>query len=540
MKKLLCVLLALVMVLAMAACGSNETAPSEETQATEGTASADTTQAASEEANSSGIVRGGTLKIGKGVMLSTLDPTKVTARDSDYDVICQIYEPLIRSDANGNLVAGLAESWDVVDDTTIVFHLRTGVKFHDGTDFNAEAVKANFDYFMDENVAPIFASELKCVESVEVVDGATVQVNLSEPSSIFLTDLTNYSGLMIAPAALAQGAEYLATNACGTGPFLVTDYVEGVSVTLGANPDYYLNGEDGQPLPYLDSVEITMITDQTTKVNSLLAGDIHLTDYLATTGIEQLETNSDYTLTRITTSDIYTLFCQIDDEILSNQKVRQALAYSVDRQALAEVITRGYGFESNWACDPAQWFYSDYTPYTYDVEKAKALLAEAGYPDGVTLTMQCISREPDNTVMQVLQQQMSAAGITLVLESMERTEWVSIWTTEHTGQLGLAKMTVPRVDAYVQLNTNMGETSANNYSTYKGEEFNTLLQSLSSIYDAEEQKAVLHQAQEVYLEDCASIFLYQMPRYDAYSNDVQNFSTLALGPWDLSTIWLAV
>lgn len=536
MKKLVCVLLALVMVLAMAACGSKSEAPA--TQAAEKTGNAETTAAAA-PADESGIVRGGTLKVGKGILLSTLDPTKVTARDSDYDVICQIYEPLVRADANGNPVSGLAESWDVVDDTTIVFHLRTDVKFHDGTEFNADAVKANFDYYMDEAVGAIFATELKCVESVEVVDAATVQVNLNQPSSTFIMDLTNYSGLMIAPSALSQGAEHLASNACGTGPFKVAEYVEGVSIALEANPDYYRSGEDGKPLPYLDRVEISMIADQTTKVNSLLAGDIQLTDYLTTTGIEQLETNSDFTLQRIATSDIYTLFCQIDDKVLSDQKVRQALAYAVDREALANVITRGYGFASNWACDPDQWFYSDYTPYSYDVEKAKSLLAEAGFSDGVKLTMQCISREPDNTVMQVLQQQLAAAGITLVLESMERTEWVSVWTTEHTGQLGLAKMTVPRVDAYVQLNTNMGATSANNYSTYKGEEFNTLLQSLSGIYDANEQKEVLHKAQEVYLNDCASIFLYQMPRYDAYASSVQNFTTLALGPWDLSQIWLA-
>lgn len=535
MKKLLCILLALVMVLSMAACGSK----SEETktQAEEKPAAKESTAAA--PAEEGGIVRGGTLKVGKGILLSTLDPTKVNARDSDYDVICQIYETLVRADSNGNLVSGLAESWEVVDDTTIVFHLRTDVKFHDGTDFNADAVKANFDYFMNPDVGAIFASELKCVESVEVVDPATVQINLNQPSSTFITDLTNYSGLMIAPSALSQGAGYLASNACGTGPFKVAEYVEGVSIALEANKDYYRNGEDGKPLPYLDRVEISMITDQTTKVNSLLAGDIQLTDYLTTTGIEQLESNTNFTLQRIATSDIYTLFCQIDDEILSNQKVRHALAYAIDRDALANVITRGYGFASNWACDPGQWFYSDYTPYSFDVEKAKSLLAEAGYPDGVTLTMQCISREPDNTVMQVLQQQMAAAGITLVLESMERTEWVSIWTTEHTGQLGLAKMTVPRVDAYVQLNTNMGATSANNYSTYKGEEFNSLLQSLSGIYDAEQQKEVLHKAQEIYLNDCASIFLYQMPRHDAYANSVQNFTTLALGAWDLSQMWLA-
>lgn len=538
MKKLLSIALVLAMVLTMVACGSASTQEPSASEATKAPA-ADAATSAAEAPAESGIVRGGTLKIGKGILLSTLDPTKVTARDSDYDIICQIYEPLVRADASGNLIPGLAESWEVKDEQTIIFHLRTDVKFHDGSDFNAEAVKANFEYYTDESVAAIFASELKCLESVEVIDDSTVQVNLNTPSATFITDLTNYSGLMIAPSALEQGADYLVNHACGTGAFQVADYVEGVSITLEANPYYYVNGEDGKPLPYVDKVEVSMITDQTTKVNSLLAGDIDLTDYLATTGIEQLETNEAFTLQRITTSDIYTLFCQVDDEVLSDVRVRQALAYAVDREALANVITRGYGFASKWACDPDQWFYSDSSPYTYDVEKAKSLLAEAGYGDGLTLTMQCISREPDNTVMQVLQQQLAAAGIEVKLESMERTEWVSIWTTEHTGQLGLAKMTVPRVDPYVQLNTNMGATSANNYSTYKGEKFNELLQSLSSIYDVEEQKAVLQEAQEVYLEDCASIFLYQMPRYDAFSGKVQNFTTYALGPWDLSQIWLA-
>ncbi len=539
MKKFIAFLLALTMLLSLAACGKQEEPIPAPTEGAAAAPAATNAPAAEEPAAEGGPVRGGTLKVGKGILLSTLNLTKVTARDSDYDVICQIYEPLVRADASGNLVPGLAESWDVVDETTIMFYLRKDVTFHDGSAFNAEAVKTNFDYYTAEDTGAIFASELKNLESVEVVDEYTVQVNLSAPSSTFLTDLTNYSGLMIAPAALEQGADYLASNACGTGPFKVANYVEGVSITLEANPDYYVMGADGKALPYVDKVEIAMITDQTTKVNSLMAGDVDLTDYLSTTGIETLEDAEGFNLSRISTSDIYCMYCNVEDEVLSNPLVRKALAYGVDRDILATMITRGYGFKSNWGCDPNQWFYDAYDPYTYDVAKAKELLAEAGYPNGLTLTMQCISREPDNTVMQILQSQLAECGITLVLESMERTEWVSIWTTEHTGQLGLAKMTVPRVDPFVQLNTNMGASSANNYSTYKGEKYNELINSLSGIYDTDEQKKVLSEAQEVYLEDCATVFLYQMPRYDAYSDAVQNFTTLALGPWDLAQIWLA-
>lgn len=534
MKKILAAVLALTVALLSGACtaktGTNS-APGTVSQSSSGTTAS--------SASVSNVTRGGTLNVGKGIVLSTLDPTKANARDSDYDVLCQIYEPLIRSDESGNLVPGLANSWDVVDDNTIVFHLRDDVLFHDGTKFDAKAVKANFDYYMAESTGAIFATELAEVKDVEVVDDKTVQVNLSKPSANFLTDLTNYSGLMIAPSALEKGADYLATHACGTGPFQVEEYSEGVSITLTANKNYYILGNDGKPLPYVDKVFVSMLTDQTTKVNSLMSGGVDVTDYLGTTSIETLEKTSGFHLQRISTSDVYCLFCNVEDKVLSNKKVRQALAYAVNGDELAVALTRNYGFKSIWACDPEQWFYDDKTPYSYDVEKAKSLLSEAGFADGLTLKMQCISREPDNTIMQVLQQQLSKAGIKLELESMERTKWVSIWTTEHTGQLGLAKMTVPRVDAYVQLNTNMGATSANNYSQYQGEKFNGLLQSLRVTYDTEKQKAILKEAQAAYLEDCATVFMYQMPRYDAYSDRVQNFGTYALGPWNLAEMWLA-
>lgn len=532
MKKILALVLAAVMILSLCACGAQtaepETAPAEQPA----------TEAPAEQPAASSIKRGGTIRVGKGIALSTLDPTKANARDSDFDVFCQIYDTLIKADNSGNLVEGLAESWNIVDDTTIDFKLREDVVFHDGTAFNAEAVKANFEYFMNPDNACIFASEFKCVESVEVIDEFNVEVKLSQPSSLFLTDLTNYAGIMIAPSALEKGADYLASHACGAGPFKVADYVEGVSLSLAANENYYVMGEDGQALPYVDGVEISMITDQTTKVNSIMAGDIDVTDYLNTTGIETLESSNDISLQRIATSDVYCLFCNVSDSVLSDINVRQAIAYAVDRDTIAQVITRGYGFASVWACDPGQWFYDETTPYTTNIDKAKELLAAAGYADGLTIEMSCISREPDNTVMQVLQQQLDQIGITLTLESMERTEWVSLWTQERTGQLGLAKMTVPRVDPYVELYTNMGAGANNNYSGYTGEKFNELIDSISTTYDTAEQTSILHEAQSVYLDDCATVFLYQMPRYDSYANYIQNFNTLALGPYNFATMWI--
>lgn len=539
MKKILVIMLTVVMLLTMVACGpgGEKPAPSEETKSTDTHGSEPVTPTESEVEG--GIVRGGTIKMGKGIVLTNLNPTKVNAQDSDFEVIHQIYENLINADPSGNLVPGLAESWDVVNDTTIVFHLRKDVKFHDGTDFNADACKITMDYFLSEGEANWFHNQLKCLDSVEVIDNYTVQFNLNEPSSMFLTDITNYVGLMIAPSAIEKGNDWMAINACGTGPFKVGEYVEGVSITLEANEYYYRNGEDGKPLPYVDAVKIIFMKDQTTKVNSLLAGDIHVTDYMVTTGIETVQATDGVNAREIATSEVYAIFCNVNDEIASNKQVRQAIAYGIDRETLAYAITRGLGGVGVFAAKEGQWFYDSTTPYSYNPEKSKTLLTEAGYPDGVTLNMTCISREPDNTVMQVLQEQLKGVGITLKLNSMERDEWVSLWSKERTGQIGLAKLTVPRVDPFVQLYVNTGDTSPNNYSNYKGEKYNELLNSISSIYDNEEMKGVLSEAQAVYLDDCASIFLYVLPRYDGYSDKVQNFQTAALGSVEFVEMWLA-
>ena len=485
-------------------------------------------------------VRGGTLVVAKGIKESTLNPTKANAQDSDYDLYAQLYEPLISMDASGNLVPCLAESWDVQDETTIVFKLRQGVVFHDGTPFNAEAVKFVMDWYKSDECSPWFASQIAELQSVEVLDEYTVKMTLSEPSAVFLTSMSNYTSLMISPDAIKTYGEELSLNAVGTGAFKLKEAVEGDHYTLVRNDAYWGLGEDGLPLPYLDEVVIKIIDDETVKATNLISGDVQLTDYLKTAiNIQMLQANPSVSVRRLPTADVYCLFPNVNYDMLKDVRVRQAIAFALNTDEMAMAMTQGLGSKSIWPANPSQWFYSDYTPYSYNPEKAKALLAEAGYPDGFEISLQCISREPDNTIMQVVQQQLAAVGIRVKLESMERLAWVDLYTKQLTGQLGLAKMTYPRVDAYVQINTNMGGTSSNNYSQYKGEKFNELLNRIKLEYDMETRKALLAEAQQVYLDDSATIFLYELPRYVSYSNKLQNYGTYSLGHWKLATMWLA-
>ena len=484
------------------------------------------------------ITRGGKLVIGKSQKVTTLNPTRCAGKGLDDDVYVMVYEPLVHTDAAGNLVPGLATSWEFVDDTTIKFQLKEGVKFHDGTDFNADAVKYVMDWYKSEECNPIFATEIAELESVEVVDDYTVIFHLSAPSSVLLTSLATYASLMISPAAIEKYGEDLATNAVGTGPFKVTEYVEGDHVSLVRNEDYHVMGEDGQALPYLDAIEVKIIPDDTVKATSLQSGDIQLTDYLTTTSIQMLKAVPNKTVEMLPSGDIYILFPNVKTDVLGDIKVRQAINYALNRQEFVDMVTMGLGEVSNWAAYKTQWFWTDYDPYSYDPEKAKELLAEAGYANGLTLTLSCISREPDNTIMALIQQQLKAVGITLELDSMERLAWLDMWKSLHTGEIGLAKLNYPSATPFTQINNNFGRTGTNNYSQYDGEEYNKLLDQIKAEYDEEKAKELFAQAQKVFLNDCASIFLYSMPRYVGYDNSLQNFSTYYQGAWKLDQAWI--
>lgn len=276
-------------------------------------------------------VRGGTLVVAKGIKQSTLDPTKANAQDSDYDLYAQIYEPLISMDASGNLIPCLAESWDVQDETTIVFKLKQGVVFHDGTPFNAEAVKFVMDWYKSEECSPWFASQIVELESVEVIDDYTVKMTLSEPSAVFLTSMSNYTSLMISPEAIKTYGDELSLNAVGTGAFKLKEAVEGDHYTLVRNEDYWGLGEDGLPLPYLDEVVIKIIDDETVKATNLISGDVQLTDYLKTAvNIQMLQANSSVSVSRLPTADVYCLFPNVNYDMLQDVRVRQAIAYALN------------------------------------------------------------------------------------------------------------------------------------------------------------------------------------------------------------------
>jgi peptide/nickel transport system substrate-binding protein len=299
-------------------------------------------------------------------------PPRMTGPARDY--AAPFFDHLFSVGEDGKYKPGLALNWDAsADGKTITFKLRQGVKFHDGTPFNAQAVKANVD-----NLIPPNAKILSGITSVDVVDDYTVKLNLPEYNNLILYHFAaNPATYMYSPEALKKNsADWAITHPVGTGPFMLKEYQPNISLTLVKNPDYWQKG-----LPYLDGIKITEVQDAMTQMLTLKAGQANAI-YGAQSAATQLR-DEGYPLQVAPGSVYYITFDIKNSEIFSKPKVRQAMEYSIDKEAIGKgpgegLYTPVYQIVSSK--------YPDYNPACpprkYDPAKAKKLLAEAGYPNG--------------------------------------------------------------------------------------------------------------------------------------------------------------
>jgi peptide/nickel transport system substrate-binding protein len=332
---------------------------------------------------------GGTLIVGRGGDSVGLDGAAVSDGES-WRVAGEIIEPLVRLEGTTTkVIPWLAESWESTDSISWTFHLRKGVKFHDGSEFNAEAVKWNFDRWMDPNnkwrfgrtfeyYDTEFGENLK-IEEVKVVDNLTVLIKLATPSAVILPKLALTSFAMSSPKSVQEQGDKYGTAAgitVGTGPFMFKEWIPNDKITLVRNPSWWGDG------PKLDALIFRSIPDNSARLAELLAGTIHQAD-LAQTDVAAAE--ADPNIKEYNTPSLglgYIAFQQCTKPF-DNVKVRQAIAMALNREAVVKSFyakgdTLATGFQP-----PAIMGSNPNLPkIEFNADKAKALLAEAGYPDG--------------------------------------------------------------------------------------------------------------------------------------------------------------
>jgi len=400
----------------------------EPTKAPEATTAPEPTMAPEPTATPEPPMAGGTLIVGRGGDSVLLDASAATDGES-WRVAGEVTEPLVRLEGTSSKVtAWLAESWESSDGLTWIFHLRQGVKFHDGTDLTADVVKWNFDRWMNpdnewrfgrtyEYWDTEFGENLK-VEEVKVIDPSTISLTLATPSAVILAKLTLASFGIASPKAIQeQGDKYgtAAGSVVGTGPFMFKEWVPNDKISLVKNPEWWGDG------PKLDALIFRSIPDNSARLAEFLAGTIHQAD-LAQTDIPAAR--ADANIKEYTTPSLGVGYIAFQQCIapFENVKVRQAVAMAINREALvanfyAEGDTVADGFQP-----PAIPGSKPTLKIKYDPDAAKALLTEAGFPDGFSTEFWYVpvirGYSPDGkAIAEAISVDLAKVGITVELKT---------------------------------------------------------------------------------------------------------------------------
>jgi peptide/nickel transport system substrate-binding protein len=319
----------------------------------------------------------GEVKIGLAAEPNTFDPHLTVGRNSQI-FIANVYDGLTARDAQGNLVPALAESWKRLNPTTWQFTLRKGVKFHNGDDFNADSVKFTLDRAINPETKTTIISELSTIARTEIVDPFTVNVITKTPDFLLPVRLGELFGLMLSPKHTnAVGKEAIATRPNGTGPFKLVTWAKNERLVLEANDQYWRGA------PSVKTIVVRPILEDAARVAALQTGEVDLIAPAPHVRIEELKRNSKLVIKTIPAPRIFHVTIDVRKPPFDNVKVRQALNHAVDVNAILKSLYFGYGTRLATVVDKGALGYDpSIQPYPFDPSKAKALLAEAGFPNG--------------------------------------------------------------------------------------------------------------------------------------------------------------
>ncbi len=306
-------------------------------------------------------------------------PNTVTA--VDYSVIRHVTEHLIEFDDKFNLIPRLAETWNWEDKTSLVLKLRRGVQFTDGTPWDADAAKANLDFVKNGKFKR--SDMVQFVTGVEAIDKYTIRIKLDRPFAPFLNNLAFASMMMVSPKQLkSTPPAKIALNPIGTGPYIFKEWIEGDRIVLEKNKDYWEKG-----MPYIDKLIFKIVPDRSVRTMMILGQQADLVMGLSPLDVGALEKKPGVeVLSKASTSVVYIALIQTKP-IFKDPRVGKALNYALDKKGMLNTLMKGHATISDSYLSPGVFGYSSIFTYPYDPEKAKALLKEAGYPNGFDMAL---------------------------------------------------------------------------------------------------------------------------------------------------------
>lgn len=499
--------------------------------------------------------RGGVMTYGRYTDSLFLDPVLNDA-NVDIWILTNIYDTLISPSKDGlSLEPNLATEWSLNEaGDEVTLKLREGVKFSDGTPMTADDVVWSLTRAANPDNG-IWNSLDASIDTVTAADASTIVVKLKYPDPTILSALSVFNTAIMPKAAFEatpgatdkEKAEAFAQNPIGTGPFMLQSWERGSSMKLVKNPNYWAMGEDGQPLPYLDGVTFEIIPDDATRILKLQSGDIQGAEFIPFARVAELKADDKVNMELFPSTKVNDIIINVRPMIgdrenpLSDEKVRQAMNYAVNKDAIIQVVTYGVGQAMTSFMASTTPGHTGETPlYPYDLEKAKALMAESKYPDGFSTSILTLAGNQDElATATALQQMWGAIGVKLEIKQVDnasRTDQyragtfdmrAGAWTNDisDASQITSYFAYSPTIDAL--------------HSGWKSDEVDGLFVDSQKEMDPAKRAEQFARIQEIFNASGPTIPLYETPYPVALSKSVNGFYQIPLGNNVFREAWMA-
>ncbi|HEY7269158.1 MAG TPA: ABC transporter substrate-binding protein, partial [Dehalococcoidia bacterium] len=365
------------------------------------------------------VKTGGTYTAGISRDATNLDSAKSQDVYSAY-VQAQIVEPLFIGTNDFKIAGNTVDTVENPDNTTYLFHLHPGIKFQDGTDFNADAVKWNLQRHIDDKTS-VRNADVTPITAMESVDANTLKITVKAPYAPFLSKLTGGAGAMYSPAAYQKLGSNVSNDltGAGSGPFKFTSWQHDNQIQLDKNASYWRKDANGVAYPYLDRLVLKPIPDENTREANLKTGDLDYCEQPPPKDVKALQSNSDLTYKQVPGLTFDFIMMEVEKDPFQDKRVRQALSYSLDRQAIVDTVFFGTRVIADTEI-PGSLFGSIQGPYLkQDIAKAKSLLQQAG-KSSVDFTIQYSNASPTlQQAFELMKDQISPAGFNMTLQPLE-------------------------------------------------------------------------------------------------------------------------
>jgi peptide/nickel transport system substrate-binding protein len=480
---------------------------------------------------------GGNISVGLNADVVTLDPLKSSAL-VDRQVMLNLYDTLVSVNEQNQLVPDLATSWSYTSPTQIIFTLRTDVQFQDGTPFNADAVVFNIQRILSTSSSPRY-SEMSNVASVQAIDSSHVRFMLKKPFSPLLATLSDRSGMILSPAIVQKLGAALGNGPinAGSGPFMFVEWVKGDHLTIKGNPHYWMKDDQGNALPYLQSIRYRPITNGSVEFSNLETGTINVADTVDPNNVPAAKSNPSLIYKQAPALSFFGIMLNTKATPFTNVHVRRAIEWGVNRQEILDSVLKDIGVVAQGPISPASWAYdSSFAPYTYNVNNAKAELSQAA-ASALSFTLLISSGSPLQTQeAQFIQSELQPAGITVNIQQETFATLLSD-TDSHNFQaalLGWSGRPDPDGNMFSWFHTGGG----NNSMQYSNPQVDALLEAARTSSDQAQRADDYQQADQLILQDASYVFINHGVNVQATTKNIKNFTLLPTGILSFRSVYL--